>query len=137
MKKIILTFGFIAGAIVSVMMFITMPMYDSGTLNFENGEIVGYTTMVIALSMVFVGIKSYRDHHLNGSITFGQGFKVGILITLIASLLYVISWEICYHTIASDFTEKYSDYYLENLKKKGSTDAEVQEAVTYLDTFEE
>jgi hypothetical protein len=135
MQRIILIFGFIAGAIVSSMMFITMPMYDSGLLNFENGEIVGYTTMVIALSMVFVGIKSYRDSHLNGVISFGKAFKVGILITLIASVMYVISWEICYHTVASDFTDQYSAYYLENLKKGGATDGELQSAVTELDEF--
>lgn len=137
MKRIILTFGLIAGAIVSAMMFITMPMYDQGILNFDNGEIVGYTTMVIALSMIFFGIKSYRDNHLNGSITFGKAFKVGILITLIASLIYVISWEICYHTVASNFTEKYSAHYLEKEKEKASTDAEYQEAVAYMDEFKE
>ena len=137
MKRVILIFGLIAGSIVSAMMFITMPMYDQGILNFDNGEIVGYTTMVIALSMIFFGIKSYRDNHLNGSITFGKAFKVGILITLIASLIYVISWEICYHTVASNFTEKYSAHYLEKEKEKASTDAEYQEAVAYMDEFKE
>lgn len=126
-----------AGAIVSAMMFITMPMYDEGILNFDNGEVIGYTTMVIALSMVFFGIKSYRDNHLNGSITFGQGFKVGILITLIACVMYVISWEICYHTIASDFTEKYSEHYIENVKKNGGGETEIKAAMDYVNSFKE
>jgi hypothetical protein len=137
MKKVILIFGIIAGSIVSAMMFITMPMYDEGILNFDNGEIVGYTTMVIALSMVFFGIKSYRDNHADGAITFGQGFKVGILITLIACIMYVISWEICYHTIASDFSDKYSEYYIEKVKKKGGDEASVREATEYVNSFKE
>ena len=56
MKKIVLTYGLIAGAIVGGMMITTMPMFEKGTLNFENGEVVGYTTMVIALSLVFFGV---------------------------------------------------------------------------------
>src|SRR5262245_5264223 len=118
MKRIVLIFGFIAGAIVSAMMFITMPMYDSGVLSMEYGHIVGYTTMVIALSMVFFGIKSYRDNYQGGSITFGKGVAIGLLISLIASLMYIISWEICYHTIASNFIEQYSAYYMAGLEKK-------------------
>ena len=81
MKKIVLIYGLIAGVIVGAMMMITMPLYESGTLKFDNGEWLGYTTMVIALSMVFFGVKSYRDNHLGGSITFGNALKVGLLIT--------------------------------------------------------
>ena len=49
--------------------------------------------MVIALSMIFFGIKSYRDNYQNGAIGFWKGFQVGLLITLIASLMYALTWE--------------------------------------------
>src|SRR4051812_21595851 len=99
MKKIVIIYGLIAGAIVGTMLIITMPLYESGTLNFDNGELLGYTTMVVALSMVFFGVKSYRDNYSGGTITFGQGAKVGLLITLIASLIYAMSWEVSYNTM--------------------------------------
>ena len=93
MRKIVLTYGLIAGAIVSVMILGSIPLWNRGILNFDNGEIVGYTTMVIALSMIFFGIKSCRDYHFKGSINFWQGVKIGLLITLIASIMYAITWE--------------------------------------------
>jgi Protein of unknown function (DUF4199) len=125
MKKIVLIYGLIAGAIVSGMMMITMPLYESGTLKMENGEWLGYTTMVVALSMVFFGVKSYRDNHLGGSIKFGNALKVGLLITLIASLMYAISWEVTYHNMKGDFMKQYSEKQLEKMKAKGASEAEM------------
>jgi len=128
MRKIILTYGLIAGTIVAAMMFITMPMWESGIVNFDNGEVVGYTTMVIALSMIFFGVKSYRDNHQHGVITFGRAFKIGILITLIASVMYALAWEISYNTMATDFIQKMTDHQFAEMKEGGASEAEVAKA---------
>jgi hypothetical protein len=128
MKRIILIYGLIAGVIVAAMMFITMPMYNSGSLNVDNGELVGYTTMVIALSMIFFGVKSYRDNHQNGEITFGKGFKIGILIALIASVMYALAWEVTYNNMSGDFMEKMTVHYIEKMKKSGASEQELQAA---------
>jgi putative exporter of polyketide antibiotics len=125
MKKIVLIYGLIAGAIVGSMLLITMPLYESGALKFENGELLGYTTMVVALSLVFFGIKSYRDNHLGGSIKFGNAAKVGLLITLIASLLYAVSWEITYNNMKGDFIKQYSEKQSQKMKAKGASEAEI------------
>lgn len=137
MKKIILIYGLIAGSIVAAMMFITMPMYNNGTLNMDNGELVGYTTMVIALALVFFGIKSYRDNHANGTISFGKGFTVGILITLIACVMYGLAWEITYSQIGPEFTEKMMDKYYEDMKSEGATEAELEAAKKEWESFGE
>jgi hypothetical protein len=108
------------------MFFITMPLYEKGILTMENGELVGYSTMIVALSLIFFGIKSYRDNHLEGSITFGKALKVGLLITLIASLIYAITWEIISNTM-QDFVTQMGDKYSEKLKAEGSTQAEIDE----------
>ena len=49
MKKIVLTFGLIAGAILSVMMMITLPFHD--VIGFDWGMVVGYTTESVALQL--------------------------------------------------------------------------------------
>src|ERR1043165_378707 len=103
MKKIILTYGLIAGAIVSAMMLISMPLYNKGLISLDYGELIGYTTMVIALSMVFFGIKSYRDDHQNGAITFGKALQVGLLISVIATVMYAFAWEISYSQMSDEF----------------------------------
>lgn len=137
MKKIILIYGLIAGSILAAMMFITMPMYNNGTLNLDNGELVGYTTMVIALSMVFFGIKSYRDNHANGSISFGKGFKVGILITIIACVMYGLAWEVSYSQIGDEFMVKMNEKYFEDMKAAGATEKELEDAKKEWESFGE
>ena len=137
MKKIILTYGLISGTIVAAMMLITMPMYSNGTLNLDNGELTGYTSMVIALSLVFFGVKSYRDNHLNGIISFGKAFKVGILITLLAAVIYAFAWEICYSQYSENFTKQMTERHFEKLKKDGASEAELEEARVEWASFSE
>lgn len=128
MKKIIIIYGIIAGLIVGGLMLLNMPLWKSGVINFENGELIGYTTMVIALSMVFFGIKSFRDNHNNGTVTFWNAFKVGILITLIASVMYALAWEISYANMGDEFVKKMTDHYFEEFKAGGASEVELQKA---------
>jgi hypothetical protein len=127
MKKIVLICGTIAGAIAGGMLFISTPLVRDGLLSFDSGTVVGYTTMVVALSMIFFGVKSYRDQHLGGVITFGKAVLVGALITLIASCVYALVWEVCYHTVAKGFMDGMTDYYLREKKEQGATAAELQQ----------
>jgi hypothetical protein len=129
MKKIIFVYGTISGLVMGVMFFVTAPFWKNGTINFDNGMLVGYTTMVIALSLIFFGIKSYRDQHKNGVISFGLAFRVGILITLVGSVLYALSWELAYNTVSKGFTEQMTAHYVENLKRTAKTQAETDEAI--------
>jgi hypothetical protein len=126
MKKIIITYGLIGGAIVSVLMLISFPLVEKGAISFDNGMFVGYTTMVIALSMIFFAVKTYRDQHLNGSISFWTAFKIGIWITVIASFMYAITWEGYYNFAAQDFTEKYTAHYIDKMEKEGASAAEIE-----------
>lgn len=129
MKKIVITYGLIAGVILGAMFFVTAPLYDQGIVNFDNGMIIGYTTMVVALSLVFFGVKSYRDNQGNGAITFGKGFQVGILITLLASFCYALSWEVAYNTVSKGYSEKFTTHYIEKVKAEGKPEAEVNAAI--------
>lgn len=137
MKKVVLVYGLIAGAIVGGMMFLTMPLLTDGTIDFGKGELIGYSTMVIALSMVFFGVKSYRDNHLAGTITFGKGFQVGILITLLASVMYALSWEIVYSQIGERFMEMMNHHYELDMRVNGATEAEIQKSMEDMASFKE
>lgn len=135
MKRIVLVNGIIAGLIVSGLMIISHPLVADGTIGYDGGMVVGYASMVLALSMVFVGIKSYRDQVLNGVISFGQAFKVGILIALIASVMYAISWDVYYRVAASDFTQRYTEHYLEKMEEEGATQEEISSMRTEMEAF--
>lgn len=135
MRKIVLTFGLIAGAILSVMMLITIPFQDQ--IGFDKGAIIGYSTMVLAFLMVFFGVKSYRDNVAGGSVSFGRAFQVGILITLIASICYVATWQVIYYTIAPDFIDKYSAHAMEQVKASGASDLQIATQKKEMDEFME
>lgn len=128
MKKIIITYGLIAGFITGGLMLATMPLFEKEILDFENGAIIGYSGMVIALSLIFFGIKSYRDHHTEGTITFGRGFMIGLGITAIASVLYAMSWEVTYARSGEQFMQKWTDLELTKLKNSNATEAELKKA---------
>ena len=86
MRRIVLTFGLIAGAILAAMMLITVPFQDR--IPFDKAAVIGYTSMVLAFLMVFVGVKTYRDNVAGGRVTFGRAFTVGLLITMVASVCW-------------------------------------------------
>src|SRR6266513_3650320 len=119
MKKTVLTFGLISGAIMATMMFATMPFMDK--IGFNKGEIIGYTTMILAFMLVFFGIRSYRENVSDGHVTFGRAFAVGILITLVACACYVVAWEILYFKFMPDFLDKYAHYTIEKMRTSGAT----------------
>jgi amino acid transporter len=123
MQRIVLTFGLIAGAILSVMMLLTVPFHDQ--IGFDKGLVIGYTTMVLAFLMIFVGVKTYRDKVAGGTVTFGRAFKVGLLIMLVASVCYVATWEFIYYNIAPDYLDKYAAYSVEKLRQSGASAEQV------------
>lgn len=121
MKRIVLTFGFIAGAFFALVVTITMMMHDHVGSTF--GYVFGYTTMVLAFLMVYFGIRSYRDNVAGGVISYWRGFAVGISITLIASACYVASWEIVYREFAPDFYDKYAASTVARARASGAPQA--------------
>ena len=124
MKKTILTFGLISGVVISVLMVATVPFGDR--LGIGHSYLVGYTTMILAFLLVYFGIRSYRDNLGDGHISFGKAFVIGISITLISSLCYVVTWEILYFKFMPDFMDKYGAYAIQKLQASGASAAAIQ-----------
>lgn len=134
MRRIILTYGIIGGIIVSAMMWLTL---GDGKHDWENGEMIGYTTMVIALSTIFFGVKTYRDKHLGGSINFGKAFLVGLYITLIASTMYVASWMIMSANMEQDFMASYAEHMKVKMEQSGTPAVEIEAQMAEMREFGE
>jgi hypothetical protein len=124
MKRTVLVFGVISGLISSAMMFLTIPLINRGTINFDNGEVIGYTAIFLSFLLVFFGIRSYRQNR-GGTITFGRAFAAGILITLVSCAFYVVSWEVIYYNYMPDFVDKYSAAIVAKMRAKGASDAAI------------
>lgn len=132
MKKNVLVFGTISGVLISVFMAIYMAVIgcSSGEMDSGSGSmIIGFSAMIVAFSFIFVGIKNYRDKQNGGVITFGSALLIGILISLIASTLYVITWSIEFHFFLPDFIDKYSTMQIKQLHQSGITGAALDSAI--------
>lgn len=111
MKRIVLIFGLIIGTILCANMIVMVNMMYSNT-DFKGNDIVGYAAMVVMFSLIFFGVRSYRNKRLDGYISFGKAFKTGFLIALVGSTMYVIAWLIYYYLFVPDFIDVYTDYVL-------------------------
>jgi Protein of unknown function (DUF4199) len=127
MKKVVITFGLLSGAVSAAMMSATMPFAEA--IGFDRMLVVGYTAIVISFLFVYFGIRSYRDNVLGGLISFGKGFQAGILITLISCFVYVAAWLVVNYTLIPDFADKYSAYLVEDQRAQGASQAEIDTVV--------
>ena len=131
MKKTVLIFGVISGVLSSAMMLATVPFIRGG----HTGYPLGYTAIVLSFLLVYFGIRSYRDNVGGGQITFGKGFAIGILITLISCAFYVVTWEIIYFNFLPGFMDDYGAHAIAKLKASGASAAAVQAQVQQMEHF--
>ena len=124
MKRIVLIFGVLSGLVSSAMMFLTLPFMNRGIVNFKNGEVIGYTAIFLSFLLVFFGIRSYRENH-GGTISFGRAFSVGILITVISCIFYVVSWLFIYYRLMPDFADRYAAAAIASAREKGASEAAI------------
>ena len=130
MKKTVWTFGLISGAILSIMMAITVPFEHQ--IGYDHALIVGYTTMVLSFLLIFFGIRSYRDNVGGGTVGFGRAFAIGSLIALIAGACYVATWEVIFYKFEPDFMDKYTARAIEQVKASGAAPAVVAQKTAEL-----
>jgi Protein of unknown function (DUF4199) len=117
MKRTVLTFGLIAGIIISVLMGGSLLLAD--TIGSGHSMALGYTIMVASFLLIYFGIRSYRDNELAGQISFGHAFTCGILITLITCICYVAMWEVLYFNFMPHFMDGYFAAQIHKVQSSG------------------
>jgi len=91
--------------------------------------------MLIAFSLVFVSIRNYRNNYDDGVMSFGKAFKIGIMIVLIASSIYVAAWLIDYFYFIPNFMEKYSAHTLDQMRSSGASQVEIEKQAREMAIF--
>ncbi|MEZ5893572.1 MAG: DUF4199 domain-containing protein [Parvularculaceae bacterium] len=133
MLKIAGVYGAIAGSIVISVMIAGLVM--SGGEGPSSSAVFGYLVMIVALTLIFLGIKKHRDQNLGGVIKFGPAFILGLMIAGIAGLFYVIGWE-GYTTLAHyDFAGDYANAMVEKAKAAGAEGEALQKAIDDAEAF--
>lgn len=135
MLRTILTYGVIAGIIVAIPMFAALAVAGPGS--WAGSQLVGYGFMLLALSTIFVGVKSYRDSALGGVIKFLPALLIGLGISAVAGVVYVVGWEITLSMTNYAFIGDYSSAAIEAARAKGASPEEIETVAAQMATFGE
>ena len=128
-------YGGIAGAIaislISAMIGMELTGHD------ETAMWVSYLIMLMALSLIFVGVKRYRDVECGGIIRFGRAFVLGLGMAALSGLIYATGWEIFQAVSGYDFMGEYSASMLERMRAEGASAAAIEAQAAELRGFEQ
>jgi len=117
-----LVYGGLSGAVaISVLVFslaFNLP-------NHTHSLWFGYLVMLVALSLIFVGVKRYRDVECGGVVSFGRAFAVGLGIALVAAVIYALGWELYLAVSGKDFMAEYTASILDRMRAEGATPAAI------------
>jgi len=136
MSRIALIFGSISGAFMVFMFFIVGIVLGPDS-NFDIAEWIGYASMIIALSLIFVGVKSFRDKNQSGTISFGKAVQVGVMITLVASVIYAFGWLLYSSTMDPEFGDRYFNQQIEQLRNSDESEDVIKERIDQMQQFKE
>jgi hypothetical protein len=135
MQRIIFIYGTIAGLVVigSVILGLT---FSRGVETLHAQEWLGYLIMLIALSMIFVGIMRYRDRHLGGVIRFGTATLLGLGIAAVAGVIYVLVWELYLAMTDHAFISHYTQGVIAAKEAEGVSGAELQAVIENMESMQ-
>ncbi|PTM03999.1 MAG: hypothetical protein DA405_08705 [Bacteroidetes bacterium] len=130
MRKLIWIYGIVAGLIVSLNLFLGLPA-EGEALSFEGGETRGFIMMTLAFALIFVAVQQLSKRFFDSKINFGKSFIIGLYISLIASIMYLVSWEYILANYLSDFAEQYMEYRQQTLVASGADAQEIEQSLAF------
>ncbi|WP_129792058.1 DUF4199 domain-containing protein [Sphingosinicella sp. CPCC 101087] len=110
--KYAFTYGSLAG--LAVVAVIVLGLTFAERDGFFTSQWLGYLVMLVALTLIFVGVKRYRDVERGGVIRFLPALGMGLAIAVVAALFYVAAWEA--YLAATDY--RFMDEYIASLAEK-------------------
>lgn len=122
----ILSYGVTAGVIVGGFLFGTTTLLGGDMPHGAIGLLMGYTSMLVALSFIFIAIKRHRDRDLGGVIKFLPAFGMGLGISVVAGLFYVLAWEAALAVTKLDFGAEYAEHMVKEKEKAGASAEEIE-----------
>jgi hypothetical protein len=133
MLRNILVYGAIGGIIVAIPTF-TIPWQFANHIPSGTGMLIGYASMLIALTTVFLGIKQQRDTQ-GGVIRFLPALGIGLAISIVAGIFYVLAWELVLAVTHMDFAGDYAKAAIAHQKARGVSGAALARTVAEMEDF--
>jgi hypothetical protein len=114
-----LTYGILAGLVILAIFIPALALAN------QHSMVVGYLIMLVGLTLVFVGVKRFRDIERGGIVRFLPAFLLGLAISLVASIVYVIGWEIYLSTTDYALFDDYIGEQMRSYQAAGMSGAEL------------
>ncbi len=131
MKQTVFRYGLYAGflivVLVAIQFFLIIPNTDYST-----AEVTGYLTIVLSMIFIYFGIRHYRDHHNGGSLSFGEGLKVGLLIALVPAAFFGLFDLLYTEWINPAWQDDYYQYQLLQIRESAEP-AKIDEKIRKMD----
>ena len=135
MWRDVIKYGVIAGVVVAAGMFASLAVFGGELPHGMAGMALGYATMLLAFSAVFVGIKHQRDVTRGGVIGFWPAFGMGLAISFIAAVFYVLAWEVAQATVVPDFAAHYAQSVIAGKQAEGVDAATLAQLAADMEAF--
>ncbi len=119
MLRYALIFGLPAGLVTISIMTASMA------LGGPSDEVFGYLVMLVALLLIYLGVRRYRDRELGGVIGFGRALGLGLLMAVVAGVAYAIAWEAYIAVSGHDFFNEYAASVIETMRAAGRSAEEI------------
>ena len=121
--RYVIIYGLLSGLVIMAVLLTGLTLVPEGSGGFVRTIWFGYLVMLVALTVVFVGVKRYRDIECGGVIKFGRALLIGLATSGVAALAYVVIWEIYLAATDYAFMSKYVESALRQSQAAGVTGA--------------
>ena len=133
MLRRIFVSGIAAGLVVGVPLSGLIAAYGGNPPPY--GMVIGYLLMLLAFSLVFVAIKRQRDEEGGGVIRFVTALGLGLGVSAVASIVYIIAWEATTAIAGLDFGTTYANSLIEAERAKGVSGKELADFIAQMEAF--
>jgi Protein of unknown function (DUF4199) len=134
MKKVIWIYGLVVGTALSIFVIIMMNMMVNNK-HTKGNDVIGYAYLIAMFSIVFFGIRKCKSSYSNGIISFGKAFKIGTLIALIGSSMYVLFSLGYYYLFVPEFLDAYIQNVLNNCTSPEQLAAKTKEMANFKEMY--
>lgn len=135
MTNIIFLYGTIAGLVVISVLVASIAAGGGHADASSNALLFGYLTMIVALTLIFFGVKRYRDRDLGGVIKFVPALLMGLAIAAVAGVIYVAVWEVYSAATNNAYFDGYMTAYINGEKAKGLSGTKLEELIAKMNAI--
>jgi hypothetical protein len=119
MIALLIRYGLASGLIIGSILFGTTVAFHDAIPSPVVGMAIGYAGMLLAFSMIVLAIRQHRDANLGGVIGFWPALVLGLGISLIATIFYVLAWEAALSVTGMDFGAEYAGMMVAEAARSG------------------